>query len=57
MKEDTLRRFLVGDVAIDCVAEEISGAVTPLDPVRSTVTITDMSGTFALTREHIVRFL
>ena len=55
MKEDTLKRFFVGDMAIDCVAEDVSRAVTAFDPVRSTVTIADMDGTFVLTREHIVR--
>ncbi len=54
MKEETLKRFFSGEVAIDCVASDVSNAVTRLDPVRSTVAITDMNEAFALTREHIL---
>ena len=54
MREDTLKRFFVGDLAIDCVAEDVSDAVTRLDRVKSTIAITDMDEMFALRREHIV---
>ncbi len=54
MREDTLKRFFAGDAAMDRVAEDVSGAATRVDPVKTTIAITDMDEIFALTREHIV---
>jgi hypothetical protein len=54
MREDTLKCFFVGDVPIDRLAEDVSDAVTRLDPMQSTIAITDMDEMFAPTREHIV---
>lgn len=53
MREDTLRRFFVGDVGIDRVAEDVSDAVTRLDHVKLTIAIEDMEEMFPLTREHV----
>jgi hypothetical protein len=54
MREDLLKRFFVGDEAIDRLAEDVSDAAIRIDPVHSTIQITDMEGMFTLTRGHIM---
>jgi hypothetical protein len=54
MREITLKRFFLGDVGSETLAEDVSGSVVHLDPIASTVQIENMEGQFELHREHVI---
>jgi hypothetical protein len=54
MREDVLRRFFLAEVGVGRLADDVSGSVTHLNQVESTVVIEDMEVSFGLTREHVL---
>jgi hypothetical protein len=54
MREDVLRRFFLAEVGVGRLADDVSGSVTHLNQVESTVVIEDMEVSFRLTREHVL---
>jgi hypothetical protein len=54
MREDVLRRFFLSEVGVGRLADDVSGSVTHLNQVESTVVIEDMEVSFRLTREHVL---
>jgi hypothetical protein len=54
MREDVLRRFVLAEVGVGRLADDVSGSVTHLNHVESTVVIEDMEVSFRLTREHVL---
>jgi hypothetical protein len=55
MREQILKQFCSGDVDADTLAADVSGSVTYLDHIHSTVQIEDMREPFTLKREHVLR--
>ncbi len=55
MREDILRRYFVGEISTKELVEDVSGSLTMLDKVASSVSIQDMDEHFTLRREHLLR--
>lgn len=55
MRENTLKRFFLGEVNADSPAEDVAGSVIRLDAIVSSVKIEDMQEQFQLRRKHLIR--
>ena len=55
MRENTLKRFFLGEVNADSLAEDVAGSVIRLDAIVSSVKIEDMQEQFQLRRKHLIR--
>jgi len=54
MQEEELRRYFLGERSVSELAQDLHGSVIRVDDIGSTVRITDMQGSFSLTRLHLV---
>lgn len=55
MREKTPKRFFLGEVNADSLAEDVAGLVIRLDAIVSSVKIEDMQEQFQLRRKHLIR--
>ncbi len=55
LNEDTVRRYLVGEVPIEVLAVELSSAVIRKSSIETEIMIDDMQDDFNLTRNHLLR--
>ena len=54
MQEEELRRYFLGERSVSELAQDLHGSVVRVDDLGSAVRITDMQGSFSLTRLHVV---
>jgi hypothetical protein len=54
MQEEELRRYFLSERSVSELAQDLHGSLVRVDDVGSTVRITDMQGSFSLTRLHLV---
>jgi len=55
LSEDTVRRYLVGEVPIEVLAVELSSAVIRKSSIETEIMIDDMQDDFNLTRNHVLK--
>jgi len=55
VQEDVLRRFFLGDVGADVLAEDLKGALVPKGAKTTVHPIKDMEVEFEVRPEHLVR--
>jgi hypothetical protein len=54
MREETIKRFFLGEVDGNALAKEASASVIRPDKIASEIAIEDMDGDFTLTRHHLL---
>jgi hypothetical protein len=55
MREEELRRYLMGEASVSQLAKDISGSLVKVDDLQSEIRIVDMQGSFSLQRDHVIR--
>jgi hypothetical protein len=54
MREDTLRRFFLGETPATVLSDEVLRSITRVDEVTSEIAVKDMPDEFNLTRQHLI---
>jgi hypothetical protein len=54
MREDTLRRFFLGETPAAVLSDEVLRSIKHVDEITSEIAVKDMADEFNLTREHLI---